>query len=283
MGALPLATARDRDALVVCVRDPFPTATETLERATGRPVMLAVAVEVALLPLIAATYPVAYDSVPDEIDVDLDTGPVLAPAVGPEADALDPALLQLVDLDDRRVSKDHSQVGVRIPSRTRVLALDAALVTIAAAERGDQVVDALLAFLRYRFAAGVLFVCKDGLALGQAGFGNDVVGDAAPSLVVPLAQPSVLRLAHDEAASFVGAPTAETASTIQDRFFALFGAPPPKVIVVPVSIEGRVTNLLYAHGPRFASHEEAVIEVGTLAEAAEEAFVRIIGGAPPPG
>jgi hypothetical protein len=64
---------------------------------------------------------------------------------------------------------------------------------------------------------------------------------------------------------------------VQDRFFKLFGGlPPQKVVVVPVAIKKRVVNLLYGHAPRHGSVEEAAIELGTLAAAAEEAFVRII-------
>jgi hypothetical protein len=288
LGALPIAVQRGQGALVVCTRDPVPSAVTTLERATGRPVMLAVAVEIALMPLVEETY-----AVPEEVDVDLDTGPVHGVD---DAAPLDPATFQLVDLDDRRVSKDHSQVDVRLPPlesaappkrRTtgpfaaisppgRTLAFDPAMVAITAAETRDEVVDALLAFLRHEFTAGVVFVCKDGLALGQAGFGNDVVEDAVASLVVPLAQPSVLRVAFDKNAPFAGAPTPDTSSSIQDRFFKLFGAPPAKVVVVPVTIKGRVINLLYGHGPRGVSVEEAATELGALADAAEEAFARII-------
>ena len=49
-----------------------------------------------------------------------------------------------------------------------------------------------------------------------------------------------------------------------------------QVVVVPVKIKERVVNLLYAHGARNATLEAAAIELGTLADAAEEAFVRII-------
>jgi hypothetical protein len=296
LGALPLAVSRGNDALVVCTRDPVPSAITTLERATGRSVMLAVAVEIVLLPLIQDTY-----AVPEEVEVDLDTGPV--ETLEQQEIALDPANLQLVDLDHHGVSKDHSQVDMHIPSLdhsgrhhvtgpframtpaipaqveppARTLALDPALVAITAAESRDEVVDAMVAYLRHTFRAGVVFSCKDGLALGQAGFGNDVVADTVTSLVVSLSQPSVLRVAHDRVASFAGPPGSETASTVQDRFFKLFGGlPPQKVVVVPVAIKGRVVNLLYGHGPRHGSVEEAAIELGTLSDAAEEAFVRII-------
>jgi hypothetical protein len=309
LGALPLAVQRNEGALVVCVRDPGPAAIAALEKASGRSVMVAVAVEVALLPLIDETYPHRTEQsepgIPVEFDVDIDTGPVAS------EDTLDVGSFQLVDLDHQAVSKDPSQSspGMRMPGffpvgtepagaaprqqRTtntmqaqrstgpmaalelpRTLQLDPAIEAIRAADTRDEVVDALIAFLRHRFHAAVVFSVKEGLALGQAGFGSDTIGDAVQSLAIPLAQPSVLRLAHDRKATFVGPPG--EASVVQERFFKLFGSVPSRVVVVPIAINARILNLLYAHGPRLATPEEAAAELGTVAAAAEAAFVRII-------
>lgn len=292
LAALPIATQRGRDALVVVVRDPVPSAVTSLERVVHRPVVLAVAVECALMPLIGDAYQASDPSVPIEVDIDVDTGPVV------EADEHGLGTLELVDLDHASVTKDHSQSAMPAPflavgtepgvkkgatgpfdaigasSGVRTLALDPALVTIAAAEDPDVVVQALLAFLRHRFAAGVVFVCKDNLALAQVGFGDGLAPEVFASIVVPLSQPSVLRAVHDRGSGFVGAPQAS--GVVQDRFFKLFGGVPATVVVVPVVINKRVVNLLYGHGPRGASVEDAASELGTLAEAAEEAFVRII-------
>lgn len=319
LAALPLAVSRGRDALVICVRDPGALATAALERALNRPIVLAVAVESLLLPLVADAYPLAGDEADDfEVDVETDSP---APAI---TDGF--AAMQLVDLDDLGVSRDLSQItssqrmpgasastdglGAAIPELSRArrisspfavitpsldrqtgsiaavaplapppplapsFGLDPALVKINVAESRDQVIDALLGFLRHRFEVGVVFVIREGMALGQAGFGNDVSDDAIGALVVPLSQPSVLRIAHDKVASYVGSP-AET-SLVQDRMFRLFGAPPSRVAVVPVTINERVVNLLYAHEPRAIPIEDAAGELGTLAMSAEEAFVRII-------
>lgn len=133
LAVLPLAVSRGRDALVVCARDPLSSTVATLERITHRPVVLAVAPECALLPLIAEHYPPgvasAADPVPFEIDVDLDTGPVAVPApsavseiaidfdtdvldddAAPSGEAMDVGSLQLVGLDDLGVARDPSQI-----------------------------------------------------------------------------------------------------------------------------------------------------------------------------
>jgi hypothetical protein len=306
LAALPLAVSRGHDAVVVCVRDPGPLAAAAVERALGRSIVLAVAVESLLLPLIAETYPEPADA-SDDFDVDLETDasePLLS-------DGFDASALQLVDLDDRGVSRDLTQItssqritsigvattdglsaAVAEPSRARRnsspfavimpsadaaspgFALDPALVRISAADSRDQVIEALLGFLRHRFDVAVVFVVRDGLALGQVGFGNGQTSDAIGALVMPLTQPSVLRVAHERVATYVGG--SGEASMVQDRMFRMFGGAPRQLVVVPVSIKDRVVNLLYAHGPRGVSIEDAAGELGTLAEAAEEAFVRII-------
>jgi hypothetical protein len=329
--ALPLALARD-GAMVVCVRDPGPGSIVALESATGKRIIQAVAVECLLSPLVQDVYATGpgpeIEALDDGFDVDLDSGVEHQP----QADLLDTGTLQLVDLDDRGVEKDHSQSGrggpaffpvgtepgtmtpppplgpgKRItgpmtalplpdppsrPSRTtgqlsalagvapppielpRMIALDPALVSLAAADTRDAVIDTLIAYLRHRFACGVVFVIKDAMALGLAGYAIDVAPDTFEALVVPLNQPSVLRSAHDKGASFVGAPP--TGSVIQDRMFKVLGSVPDRCVVVPIKIKERVINLIYAHDPRRCTIEEAAIELGTVADAAEEAFVRII-------
>ncbi len=339
--ALPLAVSRGRDALVVCVRDPGPDIAAALAEALGRPIVLAVAVESMLLAVLEAAYPldvdVDADDDPDEFEVDLETDsqmPVMS-------DGFDPDDLQLVDLDDRAVSRDLSQItgsqrvtstgmavtdglgaavsGARRARRTSSLlsaipakserpttvsvpavapppalpvatpptraavvpppafALDPALVKVSAAENGDQVIEAVIGLLRYRFEVGIVFVVRDGMALGQVGFGAGLVDEAIDALLVPLNQPSVLRTAYDKVASYVGAPT--QLSVVQDRLFRMFGGRPSRVAVVPVTVKGRVVNLIYAHGPRGIELGDGAGELATLAMAAEDAFVRIIRAA----
>jgi hypothetical protein len=302
IGALPLAVQRSDGALVVCVRDPGPATINDLEQASGHSVKIAVATDFALLPLIDETYPPdaggSESGIPVEFDVDLDTGPATAPP------PMDLDSFQLVDLDHQAVAKDvtMSHPGIRLsglftsvpvsassgplrPKRItgallealeppRTLQHDPALDAIGVATTREQVVDALMAFLRHRFHAAVVFSVKDGLALGHAAFGSDTVIDAVDTLAIPLGPPSVLRNAHDRNSMVVGAPGEP--SVVQDRFFKLFDGIPPTVVVVPISIDDRVINLVYAHGPRLATAEDSAAELGSVAEAAADAFVRII-------
>lgn len=290
--ALPIALQRS-GALIVCVRDPSPEAQAQLEEVSGRSVVMAVTPEIALLQLIDEAYPQRASSepgIPIEIDVQVETGPVARLA----ADALDLGNLQLVDLDDHGVEKDPdaSSPHIRLPGQAqritgshaaiparRTLALDPALVAMTSAEDHDDVIEALLAFLRHRFQAGVVFMVKDGLALAQAGFGVDVADGAITALALPLAQSPMLRTSHDRGAPYSGPPGEST--PILERFFRVFGAAPERVCVAPIAIDGRVVHLVYAHGPRGATAEDAIVELATLATAAEEALVRILREARP--
>lgn len=313
--ALPVAISRGNGSLVVCVRDPDARTTAALTEALRRPVTMAVCVECALAPLVAEAYPmetaielddladeVPVEAVPAEVEVDVNSG------------AFNVTELQLVSLDDLGVAKTEevkagprrmsgpfaviTEAGLELPAPVstpppglkaataaaakpparldpKKLSRDAAVVAITGASTRDAVVDAVVAFLRHRYTAGVVFAVKDGLALGHGGFGGDLDADSLTALVIPMSQPSVLRGAHDHRESYLGPPTSET-SVVQDRFFKLIGKPPSAVAVLPVVINGRVVNIVYAHGPRDGDDAKAVAELQTVLKAVEEAFVRVI-------
>jgi hypothetical protein len=124
--ALPIGRMGNGD-VIVCVRDPKPELRGVLQRAMREKVVLAVAPASQLEALIEDTYGADVN----EFDVDLGTQPI---PIALELDAHDitdhaeldprdddsiPELdnLQLVELDDTRVSKDPTQSGhVKIPS-----------------------------------------------------------------------------------------------------------------------------------------------------------------------
>jgi len=45
--------------------------------------------------------------------------------------------------------------------------------------------------------------------------------------------------------------------------------------VAPVLVRGRVSHLIYAHGPRSGCLEDAAAELGTVADAAADALRRV--------
>jgi hypothetical protein len=129
-----------------------------------------------------------------------------------------------------------------------------------------------MAFLRHRFHAAVIFGVHDGVARGDVGFGGERVGDEVGGLAFPLGLASVLRTAHVGEAAFVGAPEP---GPIHDRLVALFGTVPSRVVVVPIATDGTIVSLVYAHGPRLATPEEAAGELGSVVAAVEDAYVRV--------
>jgi hypothetical protein len=119
--ALPLGRTRNNE-LIICVRDPRPELHGALERAIRQRVLLAVAPASRLQELVADTYggtPTAEESV--EVNFE-GTGPIATiPEPGPElGGGFGDGPMQLVDLDDARVAKDHTQSGAFLmPSADR--------------------------------------------------------------------------------------------------------------------------------------------------------------------
>jgi hypothetical protein len=132
--ALPLGRMGNGD-IIVCVRDPKPELRGLLQRAMKEKVVLAVAPASQLEAIIEDTYG---DDV-NEFDVDLGTQPIPialdldAPDVTDDAE-LDPRdddsipeldNLQLVELDDTRVSRDPTQSGhIPMPSASSLAAIN---------------------------------------------------------------------------------------------------------------------------------------------------------------
>ena len=312
--ALPVALSRARAAtdpaaagaapsLVVCMRDPGDAAAlAEVTAAAGGSVVAAVACEAVLAAHVARAYP---DEDGDGVDVVFDevSGTHSIPF-----GEIDPAALTLVDLDDKRVARDHTQSGpMPIPARqtappaTRaatsppaaataaiaaaaapraptapaapVLDCDAAIEVLGRAATRDEVGDAALAFLRSTYRAGAVLVVREGVALGHRGFGGSLTPATVESIVVPLHVPSILRTAYDGGRPFVGAPPAD-AGTIQERFLRLLGAP-REVVVVPVVLRDRAVCLVFAAEPRPGA-DDALSDLLAVVAAMEEAYLRLI-------
>ena len=145
--ALPIGRMRDGE-IVICVRDPKPHMQAAFERILQKPVLITVAAAHVLEPLIDMTYapvvtqefgvrfgrpstapvnvpkppaPQAFAAgtvrdpqggvVAEEVDVDLDSGPM--PSLDPDAM---PVEFSLVDLDDVAVDKDFSLHDTKTPT-----------------------------------------------------------------------------------------------------------------------------------------------------------------------
>ncbi|MCE9577898.1 MAG: hypothetical protein K8W52_32500 [Deltaproteobacteria bacterium] len=151
---------------------------------------------------------------------------------------------------------------------------------LAAASTRDAIGDAAIAFIAGRYATAAILIVKDGLALGHRGAG----ALAAPidTITVPLAQPSVLQVAHDRAAPFLGVPA--DAGAIQDRALRALGVRPgAELAIAPIVIGKRVVTLALGHTPwPGVAADRALGELVDLAAAMAEAYVRVIRDAKRP-
>ncbi len=298
--------------LVICFRDPHQIA--LLARLQN-------AMSVAIRPCVASELTIAtyldryYDARPtyslpaieaDSVDVDFDAATPAPPA--PENE-----MLQLVELDHEDVAKAGPDIFVPagnrpsairaaveaaesgnlavgtidkavavVPTKTESRAtLPSLLGAIEQAQERSAVIDSIMQFLRQRFAAGMMFTIKDGLAMGHRGFGGHLDDkDTVAALMLPLNR-SILGAAYDSQELWRGDPE-QISSVAQQRFLKLFdlGTVPGEVVVAPVAVGSRVVCLLYAHGFGGGTLEEPdVEELQEVAHATQRAFARIIKNA----
>src|SRR5690606_22840240 len=114
----------------------------------------------------------------------------------------------------------------------RELSAAEAVREIVAAGAREDIADAVVAFLRRRFGAGLMVIAKEGVALGHAGCGGRFTETTVEAVLVPLSAPSMFEGAYRTKRPFRGAAPLE-GKAIQDRFFKLFAldAPPAEVVV----------------------------------------------------
>jgi hypothetical protein len=216
-----------------------------------------------------------------------DTAPITATAGGPAAD----------DGDERRRSQPAGGMVLPpkltlAPRRRRpsaspptgarttppLLSFAAAAERIETAANRDQLAEAFLDYGRDRYEALVLFLIRDGNALGWRGLVATPAGQKTPieELSLPLGGASALQAAHDTARAYVGPPPSP-ARPVETLLWSALGAlpEPPGLIVVPIAVKQRVVNLIYAHGPD-EPRADQVHELTQLAARAEAAYVRLI-------
>ncbi len=159
--------------------------------------------------------------------------------------------------------------------------LEAFVASIAQADKRPAVSEAIMEFLRQRFAAGLMFTIKDGLAMGHLGFGGHLDDpDTVAALMIPMSK-SVFGVVHDTRESWRGDPKTHS-SAAQERFLTLFAMDkaPAEIVVAPIVIGSKVVCLLYAHARAGAAiGDTQLAELAAITEATNDAFARIIRNA----
>jgi hypothetical protein len=157
------------------------------------------------------------------------------------------------------------------------LTIEAAREKIDRATSRDQIGQTFVEYGKGRFDALVVFLVRDGNALGWLGFSAQSPRTEFADLSLPLAGASALQSAHDAAQALVGsAPSA--AKPVETKLWSALGAnpEPTAVVVVPVLVKQRAVNLIYAHTRVGAPASQLVSELTDLANRAQTSYLRLI-------
>jgi hypothetical protein len=190
-----------------------------------------------------------------------------------EPEVLPSMVNQLVEDPAKRSSPPRSPASSTRPA----LALDAALARFEETVDRETIGTIIIDFLRATYGCGLLFIVKNEIARGWAGFGPGVAPADVEALSVPLDPSSLLGAAFTRYALAQGPPE-DTAKMTTSPIYAMLGCEPPReAIASPILVKGRVVNLIYAHAPdRGMLPEFAPHELKRICEAASESFVRAI-------
>ncbi len=167
-----------------------------------------------------------------------------------------------------------------VPPVRPALGAAAAIAAIGAASDRDVIGELVVDHLRASFGGGLLFIVRQGMALGWKGFAPGVDDPVIEAIALPLGQPSLLKLAHETGALYRGAPPADGA-VLNGLLWKILKVPPPReVVVAPVAINSRVVNLVYGHAPDSGLlTPAAVADLASVCAAAAAAFTRLIQSA----
>ncbi len=159
----------------------------------------------------------------------------------------------------------------------------AACERIDTAESREQIADALCEYAKGRVDLLVLFLIRDGNALGWRGVVESAVLEADAShtpideLSLPLGGASALQSAHDAGMLFVGPPPS-AAKPVETQLWTALGIArePSDVVVVPIMLKQRAVNLIYTHRTDGPVARNVIDELGDLAKRCETSYLRLI-------
>ncbi len=242
----------------------------------------------------------------EEFDVDMSTGPVpLIQVPQEDYDSIPFASFNLVELDDVGVTKDFTQhsgqfaiprrpptdddddlpieiprgviepaVG-RKPTRDvpRGPTLRETLAELEHAKSSDDATEIAMAYVVGRWASSLLFMIKEGAALGHRGHGPNLSAAAVGAVAVPLGAPSIVSLAHD--ARKIAKEVPPNAGAIQARLTNLLGLPDAPV-AAPIVVGNHVAAVLAVGDPQGDPIGTDRAELEKLCAALGTAYARVI-------
>jgi hypothetical protein len=181
-------------------------------------------------------------------------------------------------LEPRR-KRSASQIGT-IEGIPTTVTYGAACEHIDTATTRDQIGDTLVEYAKGRCDALVVFLIRDGNALGWRGYVSPPgkIDRPIEELSLPLGGASSLQSAHDAGATYNGAPpsAAHPVETQLWQALTLGAIEPTVVLVVPVMVKQRAVNLVYAHTLGGSPPRQLVTEIEDLAARAQTSYLRLI-------
>jgi type II secretion system (T2SS) protein E len=175
----------------------------------------------------------------------------------------------------RRASSQAPLVGT-VPF---AITFGVACERIDAATNRDHIAETFAAYGQGRCDALVVFLIRDGNALGWRAWVAPPAQLRRPieELSLPLGGASALQSAHDAGQPFVGSPPS-AARPVEKQLWSVLATQtePFAVLVVPVLVKQRAVNLVYAHITSAPPPSQLVTELGELAMRAQASYLRLI-------
>ncbi len=180
----------------------------------------------------------------------------------------------------RRASQAVLPIGPadRLSAASLAISYGAACERIDVAESREQIADALCDYAKGRVDALLVFLIRDGNALGWRGYLPDpsMLKTPIEELSLPLGGASALQSAHDAGQPFVGYPPS-AAKPVETKLWTALGiTEPTQVVVVPIMVKQRAVNLIYAHVIGGPPPAQLVGELNDLSHRSETSYLRLI-------
>ncbi len=179
----------------------------------------------------------------------------------------------------RRSSQMPPLAAERLSETSLSISYGAACERIDIAENREQIADALCDYARGRVDALILFLIRDGNALGWRGYlaHPELLKTPIEELSLPLGGASALQSAHDAGEPYIGAPPSAAKPVETKLWVALNAIPEPaEVAVVPIMVKQRAVNLIYAHVLGGPPPAQLANELTDLANRCETSYLRLI-------
>jgi len=179
-------------------------------------------------------------------------------------------------LEPRRRRPSQAPTTQNVPT---ALSYGAACERIDTASNREQIADTFIDYARGRCDVLVVFLVREGNALGWRGYVAPPNQPTKPieEISLPLGGASALQSAHDAGQTYVGQPPSP-AKPIEGTLWTALGTDPKpvEVLVVPILVKQRAVNLIYTHTLGGTPPQSLITELQDLAARAQTSYMRLI-------